>query len=251
MTRIKMSLIELAKKDKLPKHQYIDAPTLKWAKQNGQELLDYKIDFASDVFFELKRFDKYLPPSEWFEKEKVMKGIHGFRHIMRVCVNSKLLLSELEKESDNLLIAASLHDVRRVFDREDSKHGVRAANWFEENVGQIEDYYEVNLSPEDVKEIYYAIKFHAFDYQKLSDSEEYKNSKTIVDLLKTADSLDRFRLPKLKWWIDKEYLKIEPSREIIAFGFKAFFYSEKFALSGVEDLKSIKKAINFIKNGEQ
>lgn len=249
--RIKMSLIELAKQDELPEHQFMDEPTLEWAKQNGQELLNYEVDFPPEVFAELKKFDRYVPSPRWFEGGKVMKGIHGLRHIMRVCVNSRLLLSELGKESDNLLIAASLHDVRRVLDREDPRHGVRAANWFEENVERVEGHYEVDLSGEDVKEIYHAIRFHAFDYQEFADFEEYEDNKTIIDLLKTADSLDRFRLPKLKWWINNDYLKIKPSREIIAFGFKSFFYSERFALSGVEDIKSIKKAINLVKNGEQ
>jgi hypothetical protein len=31
-----------------------------------------------------------------------------------------------------------------------------------------------------------------------------------VDIVKTADALDRYRLPKLKWWINDSYLRCLP-----------------------------------------
>ena len=154
------------------------------------------------------------------------------------------------KNARNLLIAASLHDVRRFLDRDDPDHGFRSADWFKQNVGEVEKEYQLGLSEEDVKEIYYAIKFHASDYKEFIDLQTYNDFNTVIDLLKTADSLDRFRLPKLKWWINTKYLKIKPPPEIIAFSFKCFLYSEKLSLWGEGDIESIKKAINFIKDGK-
>lgn len=245
-----MSLVQLAKKDRLPKYQYMDEDTLSWAESNGQKFLNHKTKINSNTFSELEKFDLYAPSLKWFRKKKIIKGIHGFRHIMRVCVNLKLLFSEVKEENNTLLIAAALHDIRRVYDRGDSNHDFRAAEWFEKNIEDVENYYGVKFSEEEVNGIYNAIKFHASDYEEFINSEEYKKYGNIIDLLKTADSLDRFRLPKLKWWINNDYLKIKPSQDIVSFGFKCFFYSEKFALLGLGDVASIKKAIKFIKNGE-
>lgn len=245
-----MSLIKLAKKDRLPEHQYMDEDTLNWANRNGQHFLNCDTELDPDIFSKLEKIDGYVPSLEWFTNKEVVSGIHGLRHIMRVCVNLKLLFSEMKKGNDTLLIAAALHDIKRVRDREDSSHGFKAADWFSKNTQEIEDYYKTKFSKKEKCKIYNAIRFHASDYEEFASSEEYEKYGNIIDLLKTADSLDRFRLPKLKWWIDDDYLKIKPSQKIINFSFKCFFYSEKFALSGLEDIASIKKAIKFIKNGE-
>jgi len=40
-----MNLVDLAKQNKLPTHQYLDWETLNWTRENGQKLLNQKIFF--------------------------------------------------------------------------------------------------------------------------------------------------------------------------------------------------------------
>ena len=57
--------------------------------------------------------------------------------------------------------------------------------------------------------------------------------------LRAADALDRFRLPKVKWWIDDSYLEIKPTAEMKEFSFNLVVSSEQYRLNGAGDVESI------------
>lgn len=66
----------------------------------------------------------------------------------------------------------------------------------------------------------------------------------VIDVLKTADALDRYRLPKLKWWIDDAQIKIVPSDDFKAFSFDLIIASERRFLKGEDNANSIISALH-------
>jgi hypothetical protein len=63
----------------------------------------------------------------------------------------------------------------------------------------------------------------------------------LSQFLRTADALDRYRLPKVKWWIDDAYLNKKPSDALKAFAFDLVVRSETDRLQGVSDKDSVFK----------
>ena len=55
----------------------------------------------------------------------------------------------------------------------------------------------------------------------------------IINVLKTADALDRFRLPRTKWWVDPEKLEIKDVNWLIPLARYITLRSEYLALEGV------------------
>jgi hypothetical protein len=72
----------------------------------------------------------------------------------------------------------------------------------------------------------------------LSD-KEYLKHKEIIDLLKTADALDRYRLPKLKWWINDDFVIVIPDESEKSFAYNLVINSEKNYLSINDSVKSV------------
>ncbi|MHA1689262.1 MAG: hypothetical protein ACTSYC_03935 [Promethearchaeota archaeon] len=65
----------------------------------------------------LHEIENYIPNIDWFLILKKKDTIYGLRHVIRVMINSFILLT-LKKEHfetyfKNALIASSLHDLRR------------------------------------------------------------------------------------------------------------------------------------------
>jgi hypothetical protein len=57
-----------------------------------------------------------------------------------------------------------------------------------------------------------AISLHATEYTDftLADFAAYEGAALLVDLLKAADALDRYRLPLTRWWPDTTRLRHQP-----------------------------------------
>jgi len=226
----------------------LDWETLNWTRENGQKLLNQKIFFKKDFFLKLLDIS-FAPSPSWFTSQKIKKGIHGLRHILRVSINLKALLLMTEnKIRTNLLIAASLHDLRRIKDRNDPNHGHRTAKWFVKNYNIIGKKYKVQFSNEDIDEIATLINLHNYDYQDLNNMDKYWKFAGGIDALKAADALDRYRLPKLKWWPNDKFLKLKPSTKLKALSFNLFLLSETLSLFGLDDLDVIKESLRIISN---
>lgn len=221
-----MSLVGLAQENSLPLIQRMDTETLKWIKKNSPNLT---IITQTQVPVIFKNAKKYKPSEKWFLKNDCINSIHGIRHIMRVISNASNLTINRKTDSTttrNLLIACSLHDLRRKDDKSDEGHAKRAVEWFHKNYGNVLRKFAIVLTKNDIKEVSSAIYFHEIPYAQIASADEYYEHKEIIDLLKTADALDRYRLPKLKWWIDDRLIKIIPSDNEKMFAYKLVVNSE-------------------------
>ncbi|OIP76885.1 hypothetical protein COS23_01960 [bacterium (Candidatus Moisslbacteria) CG02_land_8_20_14_3_00_36_53] len=200
----KESLFELAERKKLPLHQFIDGETVKWVIKN-------KPKFGKTGELKLpsrKILKRFIPDNSWFLQAKEIDSIHGMRHILRVAVNAILIVKKYfyEKRIENLIIAAVIHDIRRKNDKDDFKHGLRSANWFRENATLVGKKFNVEFRDEDIKEIYWLIFSHELPRADLKENKNYCRFRRGIDIIRIADALDRYRLPKTKWWINEEII---------------------------------------------
>lgn len=246
-----MSLVSLAEQGNLPQFQFIDKDTLCWIRKNKPSFQPVSI---GKRFLPLIKSDtlRFTPSRLWFLRKEGIDSIHGIRHTMRVIANLSYLLQE-NKIIDQLLmrkvfIAASLHDLRRKNDKGDQGHAKRAADWFSSNTKEILRFFKVGLGKKDVKDVTNAILLHESPYSQFRGQCTYKASREVVDLLKSADALDRYRLPKLKWWIDDNYLALIPSDKAKKFAYTLVLSSESLFLKTNESIKSILMTFDKVKS---
>lgn len=171
--------------------------------------------------------------------------------MMRVLVYTILISDYLQfddKSKQKLCIASVIHDLRRLNDNADELHGHRAADWFMENKEEILGYFDLKMTPQDIEEIYFIIFFHAQNTATIANNSNYLKFQKSVDIFKTLDALDRYRLPKLKWWINDEYLMFKPpifSKEI---AYKLVVNNEEFFLSDKDNKDCLKQSLSVIFN---
>lgn len=230
-----MSLISLAQENNLPEQQLMDTETLTWIIRNKPDFI-IKETFLSLSNDEINLIKKYTPSCDWFLNIDRFNSIHGVRHSIRVAAYSLKLKKEI---NITLIIAAMLHDIRRINDKTDQDHGKRSAAWFLDNMSEITKKFRIKLNNYDIKEIYDMILYHD------SQADDIKNNIfNHIDTLKTADALDRYCQPKLKWWINDDYLKLKPSQDMKFFSYNLVVKSEKLAIKGFDGMKSVFCALN-------
>lgn len=239
------SLVQLAKDKTLPDHQFMDVETLDWIENNNPFV---KINGLGRLFMYADVFDilnKFRIDQSWFSCKKEIDSIHGIRHILRVAVNGLNLLQYGFKEEQYrnvVLVAALCHDIRRENDKSDPDHGKRSAIWFKNNLKLVEKTL-VKLENQEIDDVFFSIYYHDADLSDLINLPEYKSHKRAVDILKVADSLDRYRLPKLKWWINDDHLPSAPPISAKHFAYKLVVESEKNYLKGDNGYNSVLSAI--------
>lgn len=225
-----ISLHQLAEEGNLPIHQNLDRETLDWIKINKPDYL-INVDYSEVVdSIDVDRIYLLIPNDSWFSSESKINSLHGIRHLMRVTTYasylSKSIINNVDRNS--LLLASLLHDIRRKTDKGDEGHAKRSAGWYLENKDEIHSRLKINeIDEKIVTEI---IEHH----EKMLDT----NSK-LLNILKTADALDRYVQPKKKWWINEEYLKLKPSLELKAFAFELVTISEERYLSGYDSVSAV------------
>lgn len=140
-------------------------------------------------------------------------NLHGENHTKRVLFHSLILaeMEELPPEWRPLLKKIALyHDIGRVNDGVDDDHGVRG----------YEKVVELNLlkkfTNEDKETIRYVIENHCLDDDKVIEIAKYETkdeekAKTLLEILKDADALDRVRLKDL----DPKFLRTGSAMELI------------------------------------
>lgn len=239
------SLVALAAQRRLPRHQTMDVATLQWIKSNRPR--DFPDGQVEHPPIKVARYA--IAPSSWYAVPSQTDSIHGQRHGARVALLAAQLakLGELRvDETLEAVIAAALHDCRRLHDQDDPGHGKRAASWFiERHVNFI-----AHLPPaaKDVRRhaIAAAIELHDVPYSAFDDlqTQKYESARSIVDILKTADALDRYRLPKLKWWPSHEHLRLIPPRWLHRYAFDLVLTTEGHRLGGLSSERSIVDALN-------
>lgn len=241
-----MSLLKLTEQKKLPDFQYMDTETLEWIRKNRPQFSP-KDQLIFDKSLVKNLLERFIPSKEWYFDQKEIDTIHGIRHTMRVTTYAVIYLLAGRKDFIDgnycAIVAASMHDLRRKNDKGDEGHAKRAADWFEKNSKLVSERYTLPLSDQDIEEIYYTVCFHETPYDKIAQDINYNKYKKSVDLLKACDALDRYRLPKLSWWINDNYLRKIPDESKKAFAFNFVVSSEKAYLETADNGKSVIKTI--------
>lgn len=224
----KMNFREQLLNSPKPRHQFHDKESLAWLELNRPNCLPttYKLrGLFIDTVEKERPWEKCM--GDWFTNKLIRDGIHGFRHVCRVAIHSISLALQSrsdvsEGEIGALIYSALLHDCRRKNDNADQRHGIRASQWLRRNY---------NLIPQHLKSfnetILFPVEIHNDNYNKIIDKKKYRKFKFFVDVLKTADALDRYRFPREDWWIDEKFLVHMPSNEDMAFAYDLALESER------------------------
>jgi hypothetical protein len=240
-----ISLVLAAAQDSLPPHQYMDPETVTWIAAN-------RPDFAIDQVWDVPRLKLPLAqlaiPASWHLTPATVDSIHGTRHLMRTAAHAALLASQQGLDRETCLAAAvggAIHDCRRQHDQNDRGHGARAAEWFREHTGMVLDHFGLRRADLDVDQLVAAVELHDVPYEQFDDrqKQQYAAGSDLVDVLKTADALDRYRLPKLKWWLRDEYLRLPPPIWLKALAYRLVLRSEASHLFGVPSDHSVATAL--------
>ncbi|MEY9834890.1 hypothetical protein [Streptacidiphilus sp. EB103A] len=181
-----------------------------------------------------------IPSAAWFCDAARVDSIHGVRHNARVSLLGAVLAQEYDLDHDAataLSVAGAIHDCRRHDDREDPGHGQRAADWLQQNADQITAALSVGLAAEWLQPAVLAIALHDIPYQAFTPTQQraYTRWPHLVDLLKAADCLDRYRLPRTSWWPDTSRLRVTVPGWLHPFAFDLMVSSEQARLDRADN----------------
>lgn len=240
------SLWQKAKSDELPELQIMDIPTLEEIKK-ASGYLDH--DSSEDKIrlsdIEIAKIIEFTPEVSMFLRTDHTNTIHGLSHIGRVIVNTVFVTRCIGYDSgllDVCLLAAELHDLRRQDDKGDIGHGNRAWNWFLANIKFLETRHPelfsvLNSSPKVYEMLKLAIVYHEVNYEDIPGLTN--RNRNLLDILKTADALDRYRLPKAKWFPNPQYIKLKKAIPLIPLCRNFTIETEELILNGVPIINAI------------
>lgn len=238
----KIPLYLSAKRGKLGKIQKMDLKTLNWITKNSKHIPYSKKH--SEYFLtknDILLFKKYLPVKKMFLSPTHFNTIHGQRHIGRVAIIVLLMCNHYlfsKQIKNSAFLAAICHDLQRLNDNEDIFHGKRSADWLKKNKKMFKEI----IKKTNFRGVLTAIKYHNIENNKIPKKIRSKYS-NIINVIKTADALDRFRQPKKKWWVDPKRLELRKASEFIPFAKYFTIRSEYLALKKVNNKTSLLKAI--------
>jgi hypothetical protein len=233
------SLVDLAQAKQLPQIQHMDAPTLTWIE-------DHRPDFGNtDPLPRLPPevqtvLQAIILPEGWLANPSLRDSLHGQRHGLRAAVYAAYLGIDLSP-ADQLaaVVGALVHDCRRHDDQADEGHGQRSAQWFSDHADSVAGEIGIALTPAQADAVAAAICWHETPYSDLPANA----LSPLVHIVKTADALDRYRLPKLKWWINDDYLQLVPTASLKQFAFDLVVASERLFVQGTPSTKAVHIAL--------
>lgn len=224
-------LYKAAEKGILSDYQIMDVETIGWITRSipknliGIDLSEIK---KIALLLEIEKLADFSPDTDWYQNKKAYYGIHGFLHNLRVAINS-LILNEvlnLQLNKSNLILAGLCHDIRRLNDKDDPNHGYRASEWIKNNQRLINNKFNGKLLNIEYSFIQTAVAFHDISFDDSCRIETLPKEAEYLDVLKAADALDRYRLPKLKWWFSDTCVKLSIPLEIKSFAFNLILTTE-------------------------
>ncbi|MEV7959057.1 hypothetical protein ACIO6T_39260 [Streptomyces sp. NPDC087532] len=230
-TQPRRSLRELAAARALPDHQFMDAPTLDWIAGNPPPPATGSPALTADEVLLL------IPDDSWFTTRGQADSLHGVRHGARTCVLAYLLARAYDLDRAHtvaLCTAAAVHDCRRHDDRTDPEHGQRGAAWFTGHAKMVLSAFGQEVSADLRADAASAIAMHNLPYDAFGAGQHaaYRHAPHLVDLLKAADCLDRYRLPLSRWWPDLTHLRVPIPAWLLPFAHSLVVYSEQARLDG-------------------
>lgn len=243
------SLYIKAMNKSLPAHQRIDAGTVEWIKSQGPEL-NFCVNLVDKGSIgDVSNFIRSMTEAWDFVRELpfgdhvysrgglARDTIHGDLHAYRVAILAYCLNRANSRKLS--AIAGLYHDIARINDKSDEGHGERSA----ERLVKLGLLQRMGLSPVERTKIILAIKLH----EDILDHKQRQDP--VIVSLKTADALDRYRLPKLKWWPNKEYMDSLPEEFVFCIAFKQVLYSEAEYLMTKDSSKAIASTLEKLSQG--
>ncbi len=233
-------LHELARSGQLPAHQAMDRPTLEWIKEHEPfNAAAASLLAAPPVLL--------IPDEAWFITPRQADGNHGTLHGARVCLLAGLLADRYgmgKVKTAALMLAAAVHDCRRLNDQADPGHGSRAASWMLHHHKTLTGRFGRVLSMVDIRAASAAVRLHETDYEAFSAGQlrAYRSAEQLTDLLKAADCLDRYRLPSRRWWPDTSRLRVDVPGWMHRAAFDLVVSSEQARLDGAMAAEAIRQA---------
>lgn len=182
-----------------PEMQMLDRESINWLTYNCRpEEVPIKEVIADYKPILLTPYKHYLK----HHASQRFNTIHGIRHQLRTMLYVWILSQYLNINDDEnikpLLIATFFHDIMRQDDNKDELHGINSANWIGRHFVEL---------PESVLD---AVKCH-------NEEGTGEQKDILCSILKAADALDRYRLPKANWWPDQNRMPIKCPDKIINF----------------------------------
>lgn len=240
------SLVDLAARKQLPHHQFVDHATVRWIAANRPNLVD---DAPTKIRETSRRLlTRAAIPTAWLAEPRLRDSLHGVRHAMRTAALAALLAETTgldEPDTATLIVAAAVHDCRRLHDKDDRGHGARAARWLTGHTGLIWEHFRLPATAPAVAEAATSVRLHDVPYTAFTaeDEADYSRAQKISDLVKAADALDRYRLPKLSWWPDTQHVRVEGFDQLRAAAFDLVLWSEAGHLAGLDSADAVLKAL--------
>ncbi|MEY9958893.1 hypothetical protein ABH932_004656 [Streptacidiphilus sp. MAP5-52] len=223
------SLHDLAEQRLLPDHQRMDHATLDWISAQPPEGPEPPT---------LPSEPPLLPVPRWFATTQGPDGIHGLLHNARVSHLAAILAAEHQLAPEvrlALRVAAAVHDCRRLTDRDDPDHGRRAGQWFLHHHQTVTASTGHGALPEDLVALAAtAVAQHASPPRLPSGQELHdpRGAEFVTRLLRTADALDRYRLPLTRWWPDHGRLQLQPPAWLPRYAHRLVVTTERARLDG-------------------
>jgi HD superfamily phosphodiesterase len=144
--------------------------------------------------------------------------LHGVRHTQRVHIHAQRLIRELrwpEADARVVLSAAVWHDIGRVSDGWDPRHGALSA------ARVVELGLDAALPGADARLARFAIRYHCRSDERgalrATGQNDPERALSILWLLKDADALDRVRLGNGAYEIDSTALRHDCTIEMVDF----------------------------------
>jgi hypothetical protein len=242
-------LVALAAGNAAPEYQHMDGATLAWIASHSDDLPTMSSTPDVRVGAGAQRILEAAPiPSKWHAEPKLVSSLHGTRHMLRTAALAALL-AEMHglgsHDAAALVVAASVHDCRRLHDNDDAGHGERASAWLTEHCGEVFSFFAVDANAAQIHKATAAIRLHDIPYTAFtrSDAADHAGTERITDLLKTADALDRYRLPTLDWWPRYEYLRVIPPMWLRRTAFDLVVETESACLDGADSVAAVLTAL--------
>jgi hypothetical protein len=224
----------------------MDRATVHWIAAHRPDLRDVAVAPLPETSQRL--LHRAAAPAAWWLERQVTGSVHGIRHGLRTAALAAALAHDTgmdEAETGDLVIAAAVHDCRRAHDQDDPGHGARAASWLVQNADTVWPHFALPPATTRTTRAATAVRLHDVPYSSFSpaDAADYRQAQRLCDLLKAADALDRYRLPKLSWWPDAKHVRVEAFDRFRATAFDLVVLSETAHLDGRESAEAVAEAL--------
>ncbi|WP_327382828.1 MULTISPECIES: hypothetical protein [unclassified Streptomyces] len=240
------TLIDQAARRQLPLHQYMDRATVEWIEENRPDLAASAPPTLA--LGTLALIEESAMPPAWMAAPRLYTSIHGVRHSMRTAALAAVLAEAHGLDDDDtatVVVAAAVHDCQRRHDKDDRGHGARAAIWLAANADTVWGHFGLTATPRRIVQAATAVRLHDVPYDAFTadDWHDHSKAESLADILKAADALDRYRLPKASWWPDARHVREPAFDQYRGLAFDLVLTSEKAHLAGASSPEAVRFAL--------